>query len=98
SATYTLSLHDALPISMRGLSRQHLASDRCQRIEFRAPVCLRGSPLGGDPALLLELVQSRIERAFADLQHIAGDLLQTLADSPTRSEEHTSELQSPCNL
>src|SRR5205807_9141297 len=56
---YTLSLHDALPISPGG----HVAPD------VRAPV----------PA--------------AERHHAAS-----VADAAWRSEEHTSELQSPCNL
>src|SRR5256885_11951802 len=59
---YTLSLHDALPISSRTAEPQ------------RSPACpltsvvRRGSPRRSPPA------------------------------RPYRSEEHTSELQSPCNL
>src|SRR5256885_16737167 len=59
---YTLSLHDALPISLQRLQRvvqrRHHAS--------RAGGLLAGARLYGDPA--------------------------------ARSEAHTSELQSPCNL
>src|SRR2546426_7782992 len=59
---YTLSLHDALPIS-RSLSSPNVV-DRSQR----APSCSNRCP-------------------------------RTLSDSRDwRSEEHTSELQSPCNL
>src|SRR2546426_3814526 len=39
---------------------------------------------------------------FRSIAHYNGDLNYTATDSPceplTRSEEHTSELQSPCNL
>src|SRR5256885_16994010 len=61
---YTLSLHDALPISQR-------------------------RPLG---------VQHRLENRHAlpgHRLHGAGHVLHRRED---RSEEHTSELQSPCNL
>ena len=54
-----------------------------ERIEFRATIVLRCFPLGGNPALLLQLVQSGIERAIADLQHISGDLFEALADGKT---------------
>src|SRR2546426_5859155 len=57
---YTLSLHDALPISL--------------------PV---------DAALAVAAVED----------HLDVDLARKLArEVPVRSEEHTSELQSPCNL
>src|SRR5262249_19525761 len=52
-------------------------------IELGAPVVFRERPLGGDPSLVLEFVQSRIERPFADPQDIARDLRQTLANRPT---------------
>src|SRR5205807_8988931 len=59
---YTLSLHDALPISLRG----------------RAP-----SPRSRDP--VAPTAQPPISPGFA-------------VGATGRSEEHTSELQSPCNL
>src|SRR5579864_4415130 len=58
-------------------------SNARERIEFCATIVLRRFPLGGNPALLLELVQSGIERAVADLQHVPGDLFETLADGET---------------
>src|SRR6185436_18027793 len=53
-----------------------------QRVVFRPSVVLADLPLGGDPAFLFELVQRRVERAVAHLQHVAGDLLEALADRP----------------
>src|SRR5437762_5630012 len=53
----------------------------CQRIIFRPPSILRRFTLGCDPALLLQLVQSRVQRSVAHLQHVAGYLFQTLTDS-----------------
>src|SRR5256885_11824906 len=58
---YTLSLHDALPISQG----------------FRAPLCG--------------------EHRRRDAQPFRPDGV-FMADQVDRSEEHTSELQSPCNL
>src|SRR5688500_20336139 len=55
-ANYTLSLHDALPISLSGR--------RPRRLRHRPAEALRAHP----------------------------------RDRQVRSEEHTSELQSPCNL
>src|SRR5205807_10012255 len=59
TAIYTLSLHDALPISAASL--------------LRMPSCIHTT-------------RGR------------GSILITSSTMPTRSEEHTSELQSPCNL
>src|SRR5579872_916739 len=54
-----------------------------QRIEFRATVVFARLPLRPDPTALFQLVQRRVERTVADAQHIAGNLLQTLADGPS---------------
>src|SRR5256885_12662136 len=66
---YTLSLHDALPIS------------RPRGDAARGNLPVRGG-----------------ERSA----HVHGDAVRAgvddLADAAARSEEHTSELQSPCNL
>src|SRR5256885_11796493 len=71
---YTLSLHDALPIS-RGLPARVVGERRSA---------------GRQPRHLAQGARDR--RARDDLVHDdpARDLV--------RSEEHTSELQSPCNL
>src|SRR2546426_12233583 len=61
---YTLSLHDALPISQPHPRPQHLRSPLPESPFLRAP-------------------------------HAAREEMGTLE---VRSEEHTSELQSPCNL
>src|SRR5256885_9678200 len=62
---YTLSLHDALPISLGG------------------PVSVAA-------------IDS--EAADASTACVDGRFVKFLIDFPNRSEEHTSELQSPCNL
>src|SRR2546426_8386489 len=67
---YTLSLHDALPISA-GASEIMWTEGALKRME-RAPVFLRG------------MVKRLAEKKARELGY--------------RSEEHTSELQSPCNL
>src|SRR5256885_6031874 len=66
---YTLSLHDALPISPR--------CPRARSAGRRSFPCLH-HPIACRP------------------QHIRTSVLRF--GSPGRSEEHTSELQSPCNL
>jgi hypothetical protein len=47
----------------------------CERIVFRPPAILGCFPLGCNPALLFQLVQSRVERSVAHLQHVARHLL-----------------------
>src|SRR5256885_12108274 len=66
---YTLSLHDALPISddLRGAARRESFAPR--------------------------FVDDRLVLAAVRAQELGE-----VAESPVRSEEHTSELQSPCNL
>src|SRR5688500_19235186 len=84
TTSYTLSLHDALPISARRL-----------RFDKSAVSPLRTALLAGRfrPALRFAtrgLVPSR----FGD-RPVGGP---GFPDTQERSEEHTSELQSPCNL
>src|SRR5688572_31360877 len=70
---YTLSLHDALPISTSS-TRQFLASSSRKSVLIWP-------------------------RKPSDLQSCAAGIPKTAAmGSPTRSEEHTSELQSQSNL
>src|SRR5688500_20120184 len=64
----SLSLHDALPISM------HPAADCCRASRTPGPATNR--------------TPSRVRRKFPEAS----------GDRRSRSEEHTSELQSPCNL
>src|SRR2546426_2111928 len=69
---YTLSLHDALPISAGGIS------------------ALISKPKVG---------KSTLARALcAAVLHAEPFLGRPVLQGPVRSEEHTSELQSPCNL
>src|SRR2546426_7801608 len=70
---YTLSLHDALPISMS-------EADTCRR--FIVPL-LQAAGWDNDPHSITE----KCPLTDGQLQLVA-----------VRSEEHTSELQSPCNL
>src|SRR2546426_6957002 len=81
---YTLSLHDALPISRRG----HVGVEEHDDPGVRAvdgPVVV-GEAHHDEPR---ELAGSRVVEAQAALDD---------GGRPQRSEEHTSELQSPCNL
>src|SRR3712207_8105272 len=72
---YTLSLHDALPISQRTFGE----------IGIVATVEHTGSPRPCLPAVEAEIVSIATEAMSNARQH---------ADCRTRSEEHTSELQS----
>jgi hypothetical protein len=67
---------------MGGLFLQMPPPDASQRVELGAASEFARLPLRRDPAFLLQLVQGRIERPIADLENIAGNLLQTLADRP----------------
>src|SRR2546426_4898978 len=86
-----LSLHDALPISdLRSLPAKdraeagHLRDDDLVRRDLHAP--------GGLPA-----VPSDAYPAGTD-QRARAQAAPNRRDREIRSEEHTSELQSPCNL
>src|SRR2546426_8264374 len=71
---YTLSLHDALPISRPVTETTQASANRCLRICPSFPLSRRERGPGGE------------ELATRQGYHVL------------RSEEHTSELQSPCNL
>src|SRR5205807_3861074 len=97
AAPCSLSLHDALPISV-ALAQQAVPQLMQQRPERGAA---RHRQRGGADHLILGRGQARLllrrEQLLAEL--LAG----AQADEDNRnilvrSEEHTSELQSPCNL
>src|SRR5256885_3909586 len=77
---YTLSLHDALPISRRDRRRGERRSARRNGRRARR----HGRPASG---------ANRRSRCGAWVSR-----RRSAADASPRSEEHTSELQSPCNL
>src|SRR5688500_20227841 len=78
-ASYTLSLHDALPISTSAYPRSSAKMI---------------TTFGGRDAARSGAAAS-IEASRAKVQNRS---LTITASFPRRSEEHTSELQSPCNL
>src|SRR2546426_5904846 len=91
---YTLSLHDALPIS-----RDHRPRQR----RDREGLPLQRGRLGVDGALQRDRAAARrrpVERPGTGrsplLDRVDAEAPRSLR--PARSEEHTSELQSPCNL
>src|SRR2546426_1224540 len=72
---YTLSLHDALPISLKTSANAETFDVYNQKLEA-----------GYHPQYARNTLQlNRGRRRFSEIGHL-------------RSEEHTSELQSPCNL
>jgi hypothetical protein len=44
---------------------------------------LAGTPVGADPALPQHPLEGGIERALLDPEHVAGELIDPLADAPT---------------
>src|SRR5205807_9555955 len=82
---YTLSLHDALPILQRLLARLQPGVEVCARVPVPRP------------SLVIRLTQARpTERKLRVDAHRPLEQRDRLL--VVRSEEHTSELQSPCNL
>src|SRR5205807_7444642 len=93
---YTLSLHDALPICGEACAHQAVLAlaekfDALRAAARLLPLALQEKARALEHARVVERVvlQPRAEEAVdAALQPHAA----------LRSEEHTSELQSPCNL
>src|SRR5690606_41922731 len=86
--TYTLSLHDALPISVGEAGRQAgLQIGQFGALDGLALDAVGQSLAGGF------LRRGETLRAFVDFQHAFG-----VQVAVRRSEEHTSELQSRENL
>ena len=68
---------------MRRLLFHRFASSSGERVIFRAAIVLTNRPFGADPAVLFELVESRIERSLADLENLGGHLMNALCNCPT---------------
>src|SRR5205807_7988362 len=90
--THPLSLHDALPILEFDINQR--PTDVLEAILLREPKILGVGVYIWNAAQSLQLV--------ADLKRVRPDMIVVLGGPEvsyeTRSEEHTSELQSPCNL
>src|SRR5205807_6402955 len=93
----TLSLHDALPIS--GQKPRPVGAARAAGIELGVDVVVAGvievRPSG--VAVRYRLVDVDTGRVLL-ADHVEGGVADLLRLQESRSEEHTSELQSPCNL
>src|SRR5205807_3136126 len=95
TAPTTLSLHDALPISggpqfyQRTDGSGVAAAKRKQSADYRPERRTHFESPGHRAGLAGGAVSARRRPFFSDRQH---------SSRLGRSEEHTSELQSPCNL
>ena len=77
-----------------GLDRQLPAAGCGESVVLGPSAELRDGPLGFDPALVLEAMERRVERALVDLQDVLGDLLDAVRDRPA---VHRVGLQRPQN-
>ena len=71
-----------------------------KRVEAGAAIVLGRAPVRRDPALVLEAVERRIERALPDPQQVVRDLLDALRDRPAvhrleRDRPHDQEVEGP---
>src|SRR5205807_5233348 len=93
---YTLSLHDALPISMD--RRRDAAAAVAELVLYVEKRAARVPHLVGTVGMLevpngsINVVPGRCKFSL-DIRATENDIRDSC-----RSEEHTSELQSPCNL
>src|SRR5205807_7076781 len=87
-STYALSLHDALPIYRRGSNRRWNTADE-DRVKGRVVYEKEENSQENRWDEEHSAVGNEGENARNDSQDTSGS---------ARSEEHTSELQSPCNL
>src|SRR5207248_6792682 len=83
---YTLSLHDALPISFVRDSPVSHSTHHAHSREHRAKYRLSGDPIRATPAVIRRHHLSASRTGYRYLARCS------------RSEEHTSELQSPYDL
>src|SRR5205807_6193479 len=94
-ANYTLSLHDALPIYVHAEAPLPIVALLLPRL---APAPRRDAGVVEQQvALLVPVEHLARERVDGPEVRDVGDHAMDLA-ALRRSEEHTSELQSPCNL
>src|ERR1700755_3531303 len=69
------------PVPARLLLFELFAARARQRVELRVAARLVRLPLGGDPDLLLDAVERRVERAPLDVEHLARHLPYALYDA-----------------
>src|SRR5205807_9673609 len=93
---FTLSLHDALPISI--LIEEGRIKRIARGISNSGIETIDGSGLKALPGLIDVHVHLRDMRLAHKEDFATGTAAAAAGGFTTRSEEHTSELQSPCNL
>src|SRR5205807_9085284 len=93
---YTLSLHDALPIYIGAVHNDQETSERRRNFGKRLMLLARSGE-SKQPKIGITI---GLDRRFNLFLQSSQSLLQLGAVGRIllRSEEHTSELQSPCNL
>src|SRR5439155_26201136 len=96
TASYTLSLHDALPISVELDVDEHPRAGTT--IEGLRKLPLAFDPVDGQPGIITAGSSSGITDAGAAVVVASADEAARRGLNPLRSEEHTSELQSRGHL
>src|SRR5688572_17475714 len=81
------------PLPLMGLFFKSAAPFACERVVLGAPVLLRIAPFGHDPRLLLEFMESRIERPLPHLQDVTGHLADAPSNRPTVHGLEVDDLQ-----
>src|SRR6476620_8506767 len=66
-----------------GFRAERAPALRGQPVVLGAPVVVARAPFAVDPALLLEPLERRVERALVDVEDALRELLDALADPPT---------------
>src|SRR5205807_10589174 len=94
SPTYTLSLHDALPILP--VAEEHRGSHRPERERYQHQLDGDEPATGGATGDRQRHHGSQTDETGEHRQPGTGPV--RVRRDEVRSEEHTSELQSPCNL
>src|SRR5205807_9818927 len=98
SEIYTLSLHDALPIFFFGGRHMQDGFGPRETWQEKMKRCLSAAGGNFPPLLILDPIVARLfTDKGIDTKRKLIDWCAQNARLP-RSEEHTSELQSPCNL
>src|SRR5205807_7345810 len=94
---YTLSLHDALPISLIKLIAYSSLTGTAINVQMAQQV-LKHLVHAQERRVTMDSIQKAVADRFQIKQSQLKEKSNTKKVVYPRSEEHTSELQSPCNL